>query len=315
MSLIWYEQFGSDSKRTLLNMLVSGLAWSMMEYLMFISGSDIFRYYYGNMPHTVCVLRTTLQGSLLLQLLLFVTAIVVTKYVFIFHLRNPTALDDKFWILFVNMWIRKFAYLTQIISTLLPGKNNFKAFYFLKYFVLKTFMDYQSYDLWISGNEPLIFYLCSGETPKSLGSSSLKLKNVQITVGFATFINIVLIVRIQWKKITTSGSANQTKIHNLREFASYSHNMSDIVTVIITTSVFLITVLFISYLSIVKPEILNTFPHSTLLHAFRLVWPMALTFIFFFTHFLKHQNFRRLWKESIFRFFCRYVKSREIILE
>jgi hypothetical protein len=106
-------------------MLVSSLAGAMIENLVFTTGSDHIRYFYGPFPHTICLLRTTIVSSLLLQILLLVTVMVITKFVFIFYLKNPTALDDKFWILFLNMWIAKFAFISQIVATLLPGKNNY----------------------------------------------------------------------------------------------------------------------------------------------------------------------------------------------
>jgi hypothetical protein len=42
-SNIWYERFGSDNKRTLLNKLVSSLCWTGFEWFFFIQIVDIFR--------------------------------------------------------------------------------------------------------------------------------------------------------------------------------------------------------------------------------------------------------------------------------
>jgi len=95
-----------------------------MEMLLFITGSDILRYFYGPLPQPVCFVKTTLNSSIVLQIGLFITAIVFTKYIFIFHLKNPTAIDDKFWTLYITLWIRMLAYLCIITSTLMPGNQS-----------------------------------------------------------------------------------------------------------------------------------------------------------------------------------------------
>lgn len=104
-------------------MLMSGFTWSMIELIIIVEGGDILRYYYGPLPHSFCLVRTVVSGSLVLQILLFITTIVVTKYIFIFHLKNPTALDDKFWCIFLTLWIRIFAYLSQATAYMMPGRK------------------------------------------------------------------------------------------------------------------------------------------------------------------------------------------------
>lgn len=118
--LIWCEKF--EQKRTLVNMLISGLALSIVEYLIFVTLTDTARYFFGPLPHKFCLVKTTLTLSLVLQMLFFVTSILLTKYVFIFHLKNPTGIADQFWIIFLTIWIRSFAYLSQIAASFVPGK-------------------------------------------------------------------------------------------------------------------------------------------------------------------------------------------------
>ena len=55
--------------------------------------------------------------------LLMHDAIIVVKYVFIFHLKNPTALQDDFWSLFINAWIWGFCFITQVGFSLAPGRD------------------------------------------------------------------------------------------------------------------------------------------------------------------------------------------------
>jgi len=119
-------------------MLMSGFAWSMIELVIVVEGGDILRYFYGPLPHTFCVVSTVVIGSVFLQILLFITTIVITKYIFIFHLKNPTALDDKFWLTFLTLWIRIFAYLSQITAYFMQGKYISQDFNALNH-ILKKF--------------------------------------------------------------------------------------------------------------------------------------------------------------------------------
>ena len=55
-SIIWFERFGSDKKRTLLNRIVSLGCWSAIEYLLCIQTFETVRYVFGPMPETFCFL-------------------------------------------------------------------------------------------------------------------------------------------------------------------------------------------------------------------------------------------------------------------
>jgi hypothetical protein len=36
---------------------------------------------------------------------LYFDLIILSRYVYIFHLKNPAAFDDDFWALFLNLWV------------------------------------------------------------------------------------------------------------------------------------------------------------------------------------------------------------------
>ena len=56
-------------------------------------------------------------------MMLFSNAIVVTKYVSIFWLKNPFGFQDEFWSLFVNVWIVSVSFLAQFVLDFLPGSR------------------------------------------------------------------------------------------------------------------------------------------------------------------------------------------------
>jgi hypothetical protein len=61
--------------------------------------------------------------------MLILTGIIVTRYIFIFWLKNPAAFQDDFWNLLINIWIVGYSILSQYISFMLPGR--YAIFYYI----------------------------------------------------------------------------------------------------------------------------------------------------------------------------------------
>ena len=56
--------------------------------------------------------------------MLFLDSIMLSRFVFIFVLRNPTAFQDDFWSLFGNIWILAFCWIGQTVSEIMLGCGN-----------------------------------------------------------------------------------------------------------------------------------------------------------------------------------------------
>jgi hypothetical protein len=121
-SIIWYERFGSDNKRTLLNKLVSSLCWTCFEWFFSIQIVDMLRYMSDPLPHYLCVLELHFKNVIYIQQMLFMTGMIITRYIFIFCLRNPAAFQDDFWNLLLNIWIIGYSIIAQGISYLMFGR-------------------------------------------------------------------------------------------------------------------------------------------------------------------------------------------------
>jgi hypothetical protein len=50
------------------------------------------------------------------------TAIMIVKYLSVFHLKNPGAIKDDFWSFFLNLWISSATLLVNGVNWFLPGK-------------------------------------------------------------------------------------------------------------------------------------------------------------------------------------------------
>jgi hypothetical protein len=134
-SIIWFERFGSDKKRTLLNIIASFGCWTGIEYIYVIQTSEIFRYIHGPLPPSFCFFLRIFRSALFLELLLLFDTVTISKYFYIFWLKNPAGFNDDFWSIFLNVWIKGFSFLSQTVW---------------HYFV---------------NQQPMSFYICTGQDP------------------------------------------------------------------------------------------------------------------------------------------------------
>ena len=104
-AVIWFERFGSDKKRTLLNMLVNMNCWTGIAFLILGQVPVIIIYTFGPLPVMFCLLHTMVRLSIICSILMFTNAIIMFRFFYIFRLKNPAAFNDDFWCLFVSLLI------------------------------------------------------------------------------------------------------------------------------------------------------------------------------------------------------------------
>ena len=56
--------------------------------------------------------------------MIFGDAIMVSRFIFIFILKNPSAFQDDFWSLFGNIWLLSFCWIGQMVSEVMLGCEN-----------------------------------------------------------------------------------------------------------------------------------------------------------------------------------------------
>ena len=59
--IIWYEKYGSNNKRTLLNKLVSAWCWASIEYILLCQVPNIARHIFGPMSPINCSIQMHLE--------------------------------------------------------------------------------------------------------------------------------------------------------------------------------------------------------------------------------------------------------------
>ena len=67
LGIIWYERFGSDNRRTLLNKLVSSVSSRVIQWMLICQVGDMARYTVGPLPVPFCGFLTMAKTSLRFQ--------------------------------------------------------------------------------------------------------------------------------------------------------------------------------------------------------------------------------------------------------
>ena len=102
LGIIWFEHYGSDLRRILINRLVYCICWCLLEGLIVFWLADVILYFYRPFPVWICYLQVIYRQSILLRIVLLFDAMTISRYVFIFWLKNPLNFDIEFWCCFIN---------------------------------------------------------------------------------------------------------------------------------------------------------------------------------------------------------------------
>ena len=121
--IIWYEHYGTDNKRTLVNKLVSLICRILIQWFIFCQPSDIIRYTFGPLPTIACAFQQIVKSSLKFQILLCFDALQITKFILIFVLKNPSAVQDDFWSIILSIWIVGVSTIQSFITFFVHGRK------------------------------------------------------------------------------------------------------------------------------------------------------------------------------------------------
>ena len=123
--LVFVIKFERDHhNKTLINQFISDIMCMGIVWNMVMQPITFYRYLVGP-PHSyfLCGLDSVLRNGLTMHGLLLFDAIIIARFVFVYVIKNPTALQDDFWNLFTNAFITAFWIIAQTIYILAPGKN------------------------------------------------------------------------------------------------------------------------------------------------------------------------------------------------
>ena len=122
--IIWYEHFGADHKRILTNKLVSMICWNGIAGVPIIYLSDTLMFFFAPFLKEICFFIGLIRFVMKSNLLMFLNAIAIFKFIFIFCLKNPAAVDDDFWSIFISIWSVGFSIIFNFFQFLQQRQQN-----------------------------------------------------------------------------------------------------------------------------------------------------------------------------------------------
>jgi hypothetical protein len=143
---------------TLIQQILSSMIGAAILINILVHIPLILLYIVGPFSQQICNLLLSTQTGLTMQLLLLANVLMITRYLFIFVLKNPVAVHHDFWRLFFFIWTFLFAILMQFTFFLLPGNN------------------------------PVQFYVCSGEIPRNYNKLNNKVNYSFLLLSVFTFL-------------------------------------------------------------------------------------------------------------------------------
>ena len=228
--IFWYEQNVQWSKRTLLNQLNAFFCQTIIAYLMFVMSGDIIVSMASPLPAWYCHLQVFLKGLSVFVLILTIDVILLVKYAFIFWLKNPAAVIDGFWTIFLRFLIIGFTCLSQLVYFFLPGR------------------------------QALHFYICIGTLPadEQLLPIKSRLHSIIIT-NISLIFCIIIMIRIKYFDKTASKSQNKSS--HLIGKAIEGSILESKGSVVVAMLVLCIVLAFNFLNNTLNPVILNRYPN------------------------------------------------------
>ena len=178
LGVILYEQQISDSRKTLMNHLVSQMCYTLIRYIVLSVSVDIFRFTVGALPIFICYMHTIIKTAGRLQVLFLFDFMLITKYAFVFYFKNPSAITEDFWSLFVSIYT---IFLSHLFS--------FGLFY-------------------MGEQQPISVYICSDMDIKHHLNFSSKSFRVLDLISFAFFIFVNVKIYFYKKQLKPESSQN-----------------------------------------------------------------------------------------------------------
>jgi len=266
--IIWYERYGSDKKRPIVNMIVAMICKTGILFLATIQIPEVIRYVYGPLPESICFLQSISRSSTMWQFLMYMNGIAMAKFAYVFFINNHHQFADEFWCHFLNLWI-----------------TGFTAIFMFNWHIS---IKYQS----------IGYYICTSQDP------TLALKNppkVYLSMEIATaVIHAVSYVAIFYRKIQLKKAADDKfaiiKLDNLKQL-DY-RTISSIILNIVFLGLSAIGGFTVSKLNGILPSHFNIFPYYLIMYFRSLILP-NITVIFFIVYFLLQPEFRKIIGEQL----------------
>ena len=272
--IIVYEK--NRNYRTLINQMVSSIMWNALVYNLVVPPLTLLIYIVSptNSP-IFCRVYLIIHNIIINHVLLLLDSLIVIKYFFIFHLKNPTAIQDDFW----KMWIFSLFLISQIVIHSLPGRESTKI------------------------------TICTGKIPAEYVDSPIKLNYLGVFVAvFTIFVHSAFFTFQMVLNHTSLLKMSAYKNYKIK----WSKNTDDMFS-LVSMFAALITVLLSHLLAVIlvsmPPSQLDSYPYYILAYSLdNLNGPFTIS-LFLITYLIKHDIVRREVCKELQNFVNDYVRN------
>ena len=269
--IIMFEK--NHHNRTLINQLVASTFWYGIICIFFIQIPITIRYLVSCFPEFLCACDSILRNVIYMQIFFLLDAVLLCRYTFIFHLKNPTAFQEDFWKLFINLITITFSMISQVTLFLLPGK------------------------------QPNMYYVCLGEFPNKYIGLPTK-PNIPEIFLFLFTVVFYAYASIQIK--TYSKSQNypnllfQTGLVPAEQACINMQSLENIVVYIIDIWVLLSVFMVIVVLNRLNLDEIDQYPNYFWFYAMHHLVPFSATFTMMAIHYGNNMMLRKFLKTEYF---------------
>ena len=274
-AIIWYEQFGSDHPRSLINQLVASTCWNGIVHNLLYIPLLIFIDAFGPMSHSFCGFNFVLKNTIIIHLILMILFIIFAKYLSIFVLKNPTEVCSDFWCFYLNILSLVLSLVSQTVFIVFPGKN------------------------------PIDFNICTGTNPMKFNTAGKKFNffhHVSAGVCITLFIIVCLRVKIFARNsVNPFGKPTAEQGWNLPPITEFleKNSMASFGTIgMMILSLLPYWFINLATLAIIPPEVLSSHPYQIIIHfhhhGLRFVCNLLLLLAFFSRSSTRRSVFREI---------------------
>ena len=122
-AIIWYEKYGTNQNRTLINHFVASACWTGIAYNIILQIPEVIVAFGFTLGRLFCTCSLMLKCILIIHYSSLAGSVAIVKYLYIFVFKNSTGRFDEFWCFFINIFILVIAFVSQFVFQFLPGKN------------------------------------------------------------------------------------------------------------------------------------------------------------------------------------------------
>jgi hypothetical protein len=193
---------------------------------------------------------------------------VVIKFIYVFHLKNPSAFPDDFWAKLITIWVQIFGIVFMVV-----WHTNAKR-------------------------QPIGFYICTGQAPPVEDSSFSLFYGALVLISIALHVIVYIFVANHNRKTKIGPLTYQAFFKKVLLKDNEASSLSNMLILIFNLVAILFSINVIKSINKVEPVKLNSAPYGYYVLFAYLVSPGLLTLMSLGLFYGKHQQLRKaIWTE------------------